>query len=244
MTAEVPRMDPLHEECWLLLPWLANGRLPAAERSRIEQHVLECAQCAREVAWQRAACQALCEPDRVSYAPGPSFRKLMERIDQQPTATAIRPRVRGRAISGRKSLWRPPGLAWAAGFVLAVALGTLAPLAYRWTQPDYVVLTNPKAATVSPGVLHVAFERSLTIGEVEELLRSAGARVVEGPGSRGIFGVAPVAGATQRATGSGVSPQMQALAARLQADARVRWVEPLAAGGTLEGAERARAPSP
>jgi len=30
-------------------------------------------------------------------------------------------------------------------------------------------------------VLHVAFERSLPVGEMEEMLRSAGARVVEGP---------------------------------------------------------------
>ena len=41
-------------------------------------------------------------------------------------------------------------------------------------------------------MLHIAFERSLTVGEVEELLRSSGARIVEGPGTTGIFGVAPV----------------------------------------------------
>jgi hypothetical protein len=240
MSSEAPRV---HEECWLLLPWLANGRLPAAQASRVEQHVLECAQCAREVAWQRVACQAFAEPDRVSYAPGPSFRKLMERIDRRQTDTVARPRMRGRAASAREALWRPPGLAWAAGFVLAVALGALAPLAWHWSQPAYVSLTDPSAATVSPGVLHVAFERSLTIGEVEELLRSSGARVVEGPGSTGIFGVAPVAAGTQRAPGSGISPQMRALAARLQADPRVRWVEPLAVGDSLEGARQPRAPS-
>ena len=26
----------VHEECWLMLPWLANGRLPAADRSHVE----------------------------------------------------------------------------------------------------------------------------------------------------------------------------------------------------------------
>jgi hypothetical protein len=237
MTVEAPLM---HEECWLLLPWLANGRLPPAERSRVEQHVSECAQCEREVAWQRVACQAFAEPDRVSYAPGPSFRKLMERIDGRQTGKA-RHRLRGRALSARQALWRPPGLAWAAAFVLAVALGALAPLAYRWSQPLYT--TYSAAATATPDVLHVAFERSLTIGEVEELLRSAGARVVEGPGSSGIFGVAPLVGATRDAAGSSTGPQMHALAARLQADARVRWVEPLAASDSSGGAQQPRASS-
>lgn len=236
-----PEAPLVHEECWLLLPWLANGRLPSAERSRIEQHVLECADCTHEVAWQRAACQAFAEPDRVSYAPGPSFRKLMERIDSQRTGTVTRRRMRLRALSAREGLWRPPGLAWAAGFVLAIALGALAPLAYHWSRPLYGTYSDPPA--VAYDVLHVAFQRSLTIREVEELLRSAGARVVEGPGSTGIFGVAPVAAATQREVGSGISPQMRVLAARLQADSRVRWVEPLAAGDGLEGAQQPRGPS-
>jgi Putative zinc-finger len=238
MTVKAPLV---HEECWLLLPWLANGRLAPAERSRVEQHVSECPGCAREVAWQRVACQAFAEPDRVSYAPGPSFRKLMERIDGRQTGKDSRPRLRGRPLSARQTLWRPPGLAWAAAFVLAVALGALAPLAYRWSQPLYATYTA--ASTGTPDVLHVAFKRSLTIGEVEELLRSTGARVVEGPGSSGIFGVAPVAGAAHRAAGSTVSPQMRALAARLQSDPRVRWVEPLAADDGLGGAQQPRVPS-
>ena len=42
-----------HEESWLLLPWLANGRLGGAERARLEQHVRACSECADEVALQR-----------------------------------------------------------------------------------------------------------------------------------------------------------------------------------------------
>jgi hypothetical protein len=40
-------VDPCHhEESWLLLPWLANGRLSHAERARLEEHLRGCAQCA------------------------------------------------------------------------------------------------------------------------------------------------------------------------------------------------------
>jgi hypothetical protein len=233
-----------HAEFWLLLPWLANGRLSAAERAEVEEHVRGCERCAREVAWQRLMCHSLAEPDRVTYAPGPSFRKLLERIDSEAGAREERPprRVRGLA-SPALAAWRPPGLAWAASFVLLVGLALLAPAVYRWSQPLYATHTAPAAPT--PDVLHIAFERSLPIGEVEELLRACGARVVEGPGASGIFGVTPVAPASPRAPGAReVSPQMRALAARLRADARVRWVEPLAADDPPAEALRTRAPQP
>ena len=215
-----------HEECWLLLPWLANRRLSAAERARVEEHVRACAACAQEVAWQRLMCQTLAEPDRITYAPGPSLRKLLERIDGQPQVRAARPdrRVHS-AAPARRAAWRPAGLSWAAGLVLIGALAALAPTAYRWSQPLYA--THTSAAPGAHNVLHIAFQRSLTIGEVEQLLRSAGARVVEGPDASGIFGVAPVAPAAPQTEGEReASPQMRALAARLRADARVRWVEP------------------
>lgn len=226
-----------HEESWLLLPWLANGRLSHAERAGVEQHLRECADCTQELARQRLMCQVLTEPQRVIYAPGPSLRKLMERIDGRTPARPQEapPLSRRSAPSGLAAAWRPPGLAWAASFVLAIGLAAFATTSYRWSQPRYA--THTAAARGTPGVLHIAFDRSLPIGEMEEMLRSAGARVVEGPGTTGIFGIAPVTAAARGSAESGeASPQMRALAARLRADARVRWVEP------LTGTERTREP--
>src|ERR1700746_2934330 len=90
-----------HSDAWLQLPWLANGRLAGTERVRVEEHVRGCAQCtreaaaeqrvcarcAREVALQQRLCEVLTEPERVTYAPGPSFRKLMDRIDGREPLT-------------------------------------------------------------------------------------------------------------------------------------------------------------
>jgi hypothetical protein len=87
-------------------------------------------------------------------------------------------------------------------------------------------------------VLHIAFERSLTIGEAEQLLLSAGAHVVEGPDASGVFGVAPVAGASAPPR---AAAQLRALADRLRGDAHVRWIEPLPGG---ERPERASGPAP
>ena len=215
-----------HEECWLVLPWLASGRLAPGERGMAEEHVRTCSACAAELERQHLLCAALTEPERVTHAPGPSFRKLMERIDGQTPARAAHEPPLPRARSPRPVLaasWRPPGLAWAATFVFALGVGILAPTFYRWSQPAYSTYTS----TPRPhgDVVHIAFERSLSVGEVAELLRSCGARIVEGPDSSGVFGVAAV-NADARAPGE-VSVQLRELATRLQADARVRWIEPL-----------------
>ncbi|HYM43831.1 MAG TPA: zf-HC2 domain-containing protein [Steroidobacteraceae bacterium] len=215
----------LHEECWLMLPWLANGRLDAAERARLEQHVRGCAECARELQLERGWCDALTEPERITYTPGPAFRKLMERIEEAPEAGAGAPATPAARAARTHAAWRPPGFAWAASFVLTLALGALGATAYRWSQPLYATLTS--APVAAPGVLHVAFERSLPIGDAEQLLLSAGARVVEGPDASGVFGVAPVA-----APGTTQAPdaRLRALAQRLRSDPEVRWVEPLPGG--------------
>jgi hypothetical protein len=125
--------------------------------------------------------------------------------------------------SRRSSAWRPPGLAWAASFLLLVGVVGLAATTYRWSQPRYSTYTSvPETSTA---VLHIAFVPSLPIADVGDALRSAGAKVVEGPDATGIFGVVPVA---TSANAVDASPELRALAVRLRADARVRWVEPLA----------------
>jgi Putative zinc-finger len=222
--------DPArHEEAWLTLPWLANGRLSQAERDRIEPHVRACAACREELAFQRLLCNVLTEPDRVTYAPGPSFRKLMDRIDgatPQIRKTRDRNKIPASAVRrGSVPLWRPPGLAWAASCVLAIGLAGIATTVYRSSQPLYT--THTDAAGAAPSVLHIAFDRSVTIGAAEEALRSAGARVVEGPDSVGILGVTPESLVTGKATPERVSQEMRTLSAYLRTDPRVRWVEPV-----------------
>ena len=233
-----PQSTLAHEESLLLLPWLANGRLSGAQRAQVEEHLRGCPACAEEAELQRRLCSLLTEPERVSHAPGPSFRKLMARLDAEPAAKtrSAAPAPRDRAAHVLAAAWRPPGLAWAATFVLTVGLGAVVATAYRWSQPLYTTYTAPASAT--PDVLHIAFDRSLPVGEVEELLRSAGARVVEGPGSTGVFGIAPVTAAGHPA--AEVSPQLRALAARLRADARVRWIEPVGLEGAADDGQGKR----
>jgi anti-sigma factor RsiW len=236
----------LHEECWLLLPWLANGRLAAAQRALVEEHVAACAECAREVARERLMCEALTQPERVTYAPGPSFRKLLERIDGRAAAVRTTAGARAAAPARRTlrpavSAWRPLGLAWAASVVLVAGLAALTATTWRWSQPLYATYTS--SAATSAEVLHIAFVPSVSVGEAGQLLHSAGARVVEGPDSVGIFGIAPAAPASPDGAGARLHQQLSELAQRLRADPRVRWVEPLAAAAAVTNPER-RPPPP
>ena len=213
-----------HDEAWLALPWLANGRLSQAERDKIEPHVRTCAACREELAFQRLLCNVLTEPDRVTYAPGPSFRKLMDRIDasEQPQAGKVRERAKAPVLPARRrsdssiGLWRPPGLAWAASFILAVGFGGVLTTVFH--DPYHVKTDTPAPATV----VHISFNRSVTVGEAEEALRANGARVVEGPDSVGIIGVAPVQ----------PNQPLSTLSERLRVDPRIRWVEPVSGDNT------------
>ncbi len=230
------KLTSTHKDVWLLLPWMANGRLSNSQREYVQEHVRVCSKCEQELSAQRRICESLETPDRVTYAPGPSFRKLLERIDEaepRGRTSAHEPAQQGEAtrpaaFGNKAALWRPPGLAWAASFIIMVGLTALISTASRWTEPRYATRTDAADAS-RPGVLHIAFQRDLTIGEVEELLRANGARVVEGPGSTGIFGVATLSAMPR---GAVANEEMLKLASRLRGDPRVRWVEPLERSAT------------
>jgi hypothetical protein len=212
-----------HEEVWLLLPWLATGRLSASEREMAEEHVRHCSACEQELAVQHLMGKGFTEPDRVTYAPGPSFRKLMDRIDsEEGKEPARRPQSQPSWVArlSHVSLWRPPGLAWAASFLLMFGITGMMVQAYRWSQPAYITHTDRSA--VHSSVLHVALDRNIPIGEVEELLRASGAQIDHGPDSSGVLAVTPVG-----VNGKSSTQQLQALAKRLRTDPRVLWIEPL-----------------
>jgi hypothetical protein len=223
-----------HEEVRLLLPWVANGRISAAEREMAEEHVRQCAACERELALQGQMCEAFTQPDRVVYAPGPSFRKLMDRIDSATPERTVEPATAARSNQrpslvkrlSHVSLWRPPGLAWAASFLLLFGMTGMMFSAYQWGTKTYTPRTD--RVVVNPTVLNIALDRSLPIGEVEELLHANGARIVEGPDNTGVLGVTPIGVIGGHTEPLNVDKQLRALSTRLRADPRVLWVQPLA----------------
>jgi hypothetical protein len=124
-------------------------------------------------------------------------------------------------------------MAWAASFVLAIGLTGALTSMYESSRANYTTYTDTVRGP--PNVLHISFDRSVTVGEAEEALRSTGARIVAGPDSTGVFGVAPSAVATGDVVPEQVSREMHLLSARLRADPRVRWVEPVPGDDTPGG---------
>jgi hypothetical protein len=103
---------------------------------------------------------------------------------------------------------------------------------YHSSQMSYTTRSDPPPPQpyVAPNVLHISFNHSVTIGEAEEALRSNGARVVEGPDSSGIIGVAP--DALDKSAAERANQALRLLSERLRADPRVRWVEPVPGANT------------
>ena len=87
-------------------------------------------------------------------------------------------------------------------------------------------MTHTDTVSVTPDVLHIAFDRSLTVGDATEVLRSNGARIIEGPDSTGIIGVT-----ANMTDAKHPGREMHLLAERLRADV---------ATAALGGNEKAR----
>jgi hypothetical protein len=181
-----------HDECWELLPWLANERLGARETARIEVHLRDCAACREELQVQQQLRQAIREHDAIVLAPQTSLQKLMQRIDAAEEAvdeldaakSAAAPQ-QPRARSGRVG-W----LAIAAG-VQGIAIAGL--LSALWLQPREE-LTAPRFATLTSSqpvphgaVIRVVFAQDVTLDDVNGMLRSIDAQIIAGPSEAGVY---------------------------------------------------------
>ncbi len=71
-----------HDEAWLLLPWLANGTLDAAESRQVGNHVAACERCRHELERCQDLAAALRSAPETAPTPHPiQLARLMARID-------------------------------------------------------------------------------------------------------------------------------------------------------------------
>jgi hypothetical protein len=173
MTDRVIQLDPAaHKVADVLLPWLVNGTLEGDELTFVRRHVEGCARCQREVVWLRefhAACVA------GEALPGASnaFRKLRRQLENPLPA---RPRLRSR--------WNQvgPWSRWliASQLVVIVALGSWWLIGME-SPAQYRTLGAATASAPTTGDLVVVFDPTTSESDLRRILRSAGARVVDGP---------------------------------------------------------------
>lgn len=202
-----------HLRAWALIPWLVNGRATADERSAVEAHVAECAECAREYRFQRelhAAMQVEPEAAADDGDADAAFGRLLQRID-----LPAEPHTRS-----RRSRTAPGGRVWqtaliAAVCVQAVAIAWLVGRLQLQRFESYQTLSAAPSAEARGAVMHLVVAPDMPAGELQALLGRASLQIVGGPTAAGVLALAP-------------QGQPQPLAdslAVLRADSRVRFAE-------------------
>ena len=221
-----PRIPDTHAEAWALLPWLANGRIPAGEREWVEAHVQSCAECRAELASQRMVSTRM--RDDVAATPATSdeqrsFDKLWARIEASESASLP---AAGTGGGGFRAS-RPVRWLAAAVIVQAVGLGVLGFSAMSGKGPssDFVTVTreDPRTgATVTAPSVRVVFAPQASIETINTLLVHQGLEIVAGPGTQGNYTAA--LSAKSLATGASA----ESVAAVMSKDPNVSFAEPIA----------------
>lgn len=195
MPGGVIRFDAAaHKVADVLLPWFVNGTLKAEELDFVRRHVDECPRCQHEVAWLREL-HAACIAGEATPGASATFGKLRRQLDtaRQGRDSIDRPRDSPR---GARRWWP---WATAAQFAVIIALGTLL-LSGAEVPAPYRTLGASNAAAPITGALVVVFEPATTEAEVRRILRSAGARIVDGPTQANAYVLDVPSGQTERAT--------------------------------------------
>lgn len=211
MNTEFNSKERTHQEVQELLPRQGSGSLSGAEQALLRQHLAECGECRADLALQRRLIEAEPAPPE-GLDPERALARMMARVDAAPARVgppSALHRLRAAFAGGG---WRN----WA----LAAQFAVIAGLAIAWMQPPgepaYRALGSGDAATPE---LIVVLKPEARAGEVQQLLRETGARIVDGPTATGAFLV-------------DVEPQRAGpLLDALRADPSVQLAEPLAAGG-------------
>jgi len=212
-----------HKEAFELLPWYVNETLEEDERRDVRAHLSNCLVCRRELAFLDRLDETVATAPDFDFAPQRGFFALMQRIDMAEAPLARR--WWGGLMSGLRELrvahpvLRSALVVQAAMILLAGFLLLRIPLPDR--APHFETLTEastPVAAEPGSARLRVVFAPEVEMSDVQALLQSGGARIVDGPSSVGAFAIDVPADASA------------AWLERLRSDARVRFAEPAAAG--------------
>ena len=193
MSGGVIRFDPAaHKVADVLLPWFVNGTLKGDELALVQQHLGECPRCQQEVAWLRDL-HAACLAGEATPGASAAFGNLRRQLDAPRQGRASTRPPRG---SSELARWWP--WASAAQFAVIVGLGGLL-LAGPEAPAPYRTLGARNDTVQAIGSLVVVFDPATTEGEVQRILRGAGARIVDGPTQANAYVLEVPSGQTERA---------------------------------------------
>lgn len=181
-----------HREISALIPWYVNGNVGAPDRQRIESHLRDCALCRDDALLERRVFQCMTVEPGVEYMPRASLKRLQARLDGLVPATApmdvpAEPQRRRRPIP-----WQYLSAGSAAAVI--VSFGLLA--ADRWRRfsagesaSNYHTVTSP-AAKAPDVVIRAVFSPTLSLEELQAILKEAHVRIASGPTDAGVYSLA------------------------------------------------------
>ena len=194
-----------HDEAEELLPWYATGQLDAADRARVERHLLSCGDCREQLAVER---RLIDEFQAMAPEVESGWVRLRGRIDT-PVQVARAPKQPFAELWAFLTRPAVAAIAVAQLAFVVIAGGALLSL----SRPAYHVLGS--APVPADANVIVIFDADMTEGEMRGALGAAGASIVGGPTSADAYllHVAPA--------------ERQNSLARLQADANVQLAQPI-----------------
>ncbi len=227
-----PRIPDTHAEAWDLLPWLANGRIAAADREWVEAHVQTCAECRAELSAQRMLAGSLrgagavpasgASPASVSEEQR-SFDKLWARIEAAESAAPV---TQAAVASPR----RVAPVRWLAAAVIVQGIGLAlfgfnalrSPQPNDAAKPGYVTVTSTTPMRADAPLVSLAFDPKASIETINTLLQHQELSIVSGPGLSGNF----TAALSANAVASGATAE--SVAAVISKDPNVTFAQPVA----------------
>ena len=224
------RIPDTHAEAWALLPWLANGRLPASDREWVEAHVAQCAECRAELDAQRKVASQIGRepsPDAAGTLGSArsdeqrSFNKLWARIEASEGAAPS-----ASAMTGGSSSRSSRTVRWLAAAVVVqgfgLALFGFNALRANTSGDDIVTVADVPAQRLNAPALRVVFAPEASMATINTLLTHQGLSIVSGPGTSGNF----TAELSADAVASGASAD--SVAALISKDPNVTFAQPVA----------------
>ncbi|HEX4266973.1 MAG TPA: hypothetical protein VHY36_03735 [Steroidobacteraceae bacterium] len=224
------KRSALHTRAELVIPWLANGSLPAEAEPAVREHVAACPQCREDYEEQLRVCQAMRVDGPLVFAAESSYQKLLTRMQSleagESPATAIELAPPEALYAVRRT---PPVVRWLAAAVIlqafAIGLG-----AWIWHSSGaaaggarYVTLTSASPAYDSGPRARVLFRTELSVGALQTVLQGAGAHIIDGPADGDVYtlGFAPPPAS---------AAALQSRIAALRANPAVLFAEPVQEG--------------
>jgi anti-sigma factor RsiW len=220
-----PRVPDTHAEAWALLPWLANGRLPAPDREWVEAHVAQCADCRGELEAQRKVATQInrdVSPDSGGTDEQRSFNKLWARIEASEAAAPQAGNVAGSVGASRSSRT----VRWLAAAVviqgIGLALFGINSMRANTSTGGFVTVSDVPAQRLNAPAIRLVFAPQASMSSINTMLTHQDLSIVSGPGTAGNF----TAELSADAVASGASAE--SVAAVLSKDPNVTFAQPVA----------------